>query len=180
MKLSEKIQKILDSSITSYRIGKITGVTVSSIGAMRRGERKVENMQLGIAEKLGQFYDEEMADMSMETIQIILSEAFKKIGVKSFIDTDDENIIIEFDLLGDDDPVRFAVYYDENITRYDILQNLGQAMRDFDMQEGDNYYPTLYSDQASDKQLVTVEYMAISKESSDYLADIGKKILKLK
>lgn len=66
MKLSEKIQKLLDSSITSYRISKITGVTVSSIGAMRRGERKVENMQLGIAEKLGQFYDEEMTDMSME------------------------------------------------------------------------------------------------------------------
>ena len=87
MKLSEKIQKILDSSITSYRVSKITGVTVSSIGAMRRGERKVENLQLGVAEKLGKFYDEEMTDMTVETIQINLSEAFKKIAVKPYIDT---------------------------------------------------------------------------------------------
>ncbi|CAJ1188680.1 hypothetical protein FD33_GL000002 [Companilactobacillus paralimentarius DSM 13238 = JCM 10415] len=179
MKLSEKIQKILDSSITSYRISKITGVTVSSIGAMRRGERKVENMQLGIAEKLGQFYDEEMADMSMETIQIILSEAFKKIGVKPFIDTDDENVIIEFDLLGDDDPVRFAVYTSEITTKDDVLQNLGQALRDFDTQEEDGYYPSLYSDQATNPEPVTAEYMPISKESSDYLAGLGKKILNL-
>lgn len=179
MKLSEKIQKILDSSITSYRISKITGVTVSSIGAMRRGERKIENMQLGIAEKLGQFYDEEMADMSMETIQIILSEAFKEIGVKPFIDTDDENIIIEFDLLGDDDPVRFAVYTSEITTKDDVLQNLGQALRDFDTQEEDGYYPDMYSDESTDKQPVTAEYMPVSKDSAKYLSRLGKKILNL-
>ncbi|MCM6843532.1 hypothetical protein NE293_02405 [Latilactobacillus curvatus] len=179
MKLSEKIQKILDSSITSYRISKITGVTVSSIGAMRRGERKVENMQLGIAEKLGQFYDEEMADMSVETIQIILSEAFKKIGVKPFIDTDDGNVIIEFALLGDDDPVRFAVYTSEITTKDDVLQNLGQALRDFGTQEEDGYYPSLYSDQTTNHEPVTAEYMPISKKSSDYLAELGKKILNL-
>ena len=180
MKLSEKIQKILDSSITSYRISKITGVTVSSIGAMRRGERKVENMQLGIAEKLGQFYDEEMADMSVETIQIILSEAFKKIGVKPFIDTDDESIIIEVDLPGDDDPVRFAVYTSGITTKDDVLQNMGQALRDFDTQEEDGYYPSIYSDQATNPEPVTAEYMPISKASSDYLAGLGKKILNLK
>ena len=179
MKLNEKIQEILDSSITSYRISKMSGVTESSIGAMRRGERKVENMQLGIAEKLGQFYDEEMADMSMETIQIILSEAFKEIGVKPFIDTDDEKIIIEFDLPGNDDPVRFAVYTSEITTKDDVLQNLGQALRDFDTQEEDGYYPSLYSDQATNPESVTAEYMPISKESSDYLAGLGKKILNL-
>ena len=179
MKLSEKIQKILNSSITSYRIGKITGVTVSSIGAMRRGERKVENLQLGIAEKLGQFYDEEMTDMSMETIQIILSEAFKKIGVKPFIDTNDGNVIIEFALLGDDDPVRFAVYTSGITTKDDVLQNLGQALRDFDTQEEDGYYPSIYSDQATNHEPVTAEYMSVSKESSGYLAGLGKKILNL-
>lgn len=179
MKLSEKIQKILDSSITSYRVSKITGVTVSSIGAMRRGERKVENMQLGIAEKLGQFYDEEMADMSVETIQIILNEAFKKIGVKPFIDTNDENIIIEFDLLDDDDPVRFAVYTSGITTKDDVLQNLGQALRDFDTQEEDGCYPSIYSDQATNHEPVTAEHMPISKASSDYLAGLGKKILNL-
>lgn len=180
MKLSEKIQKILDSSITSYRVSKITGVAVSSIGAMRRGERKVENMQLGIAEKLGQFYDEEMADMSVETIQIILNEAFKKIGVKPFVDTDDENVIIEFALLGDDDPIRFAVYTSKITTKDDVLQNLGQALRDFDTQEEDCYYPSVYSDQATNHEPVTAEYMPISKGSSDYLAGLGKKILNLK
>lgn len=188
MKLSEKIQKILDSSITSYRISKITGVTVSSIGAMRRGERKVENMQLGIAEKLGQFYDEEMADMSMETIQIILSEAFKKIGVKPFIDVIDmgdgqDAVVVEIDLLGDDDPARFAVYVDEVETKNDVLQNLVEAMKDFDTYEdGESYpeeagyYPDVFNDQNSNKQPVTAEYMPISKESSDYLCELANKL----
>lgn len=190
MKLSEKIQKILDSSITSYRVSKITGVTVSSIGAMRRGERKVENMQLGVAEKLGQFYDEEMADMSMETIQIILSEAFKKIGVKAFIDTDDmgdgqDVVVVEIELLGDDDPIRFSIYVDKVKNKDDVLQSLAEAMKDIDIYDGESYpeeasyYPGVFSDQANSKQPVTAEYMPISKESSDYLAGLGKKILNL-
>lgn len=43
MKLSEKVQALLDSDITAYRISKTTGVAVSAIGATRRGEREVEN-----------------------------------------------------------------------------------------------------------------------------------------
>lgn len=187
MKLSEKIQEILDSSITSYRISKMSGVTESSIGAMRRGERKVENMQLGIAEKLGQFYDEEMADMSMETIQIILSEAFKKIGVKPFIDTDDigdgqDVVIVEIDLLGDDEPVRFSIYVDKIKNKDDVLQSLAEAMKDIDIYDGESYpgeagyYPGVFSDQANSKQPVTAEYMPISKESSDYLCELANKL----
>jgi len=57
MKLIDKVKKLLDSDITSYRISKETGVSVASIGATRRGERKIDNMQLKTAEKLGEFWD---------------------------------------------------------------------------------------------------------------------------
>lgn len=57
MKLIDKVKKLLDSDITSYRISKETGVSVASIGATRRGERKVDNMRLKTAEKLGEFWD---------------------------------------------------------------------------------------------------------------------------
>jgi len=57
MKLIDKVKKLLDSDITSYRISKETGVSVASIGATRRGERKIDNMQLKTAEKLGELWD---------------------------------------------------------------------------------------------------------------------------
>lgn len=183
MKLSEKIQDILDSSITSYRIGKMAGVSDTSIGGMRRGERKVENMQLGIAEKLGAFYDKQMEDMSTEAIQIVLGTAFKKIGIKPFIDTtemgDDEqdDVIIEIDVLDDDDPIRFVIYTNEIVSKEDVLENLSQAMRDFDnYEDGEGYYPDIYSDNSNNRQSVTAEYMAISKESSDYLSKLADKL----
>lgn len=184
MKLSEKIQKILDSNLSAYIVGKITGVGNSSILQMRKGNRKVENMRLGIAEKLGDFYDEEMANMSTNGIQIILSSAFKKIGIKPFIDVTDigdgqDAVVVEIELLGDDDPIRFSIYVDKVETKDDVLQNLGQALRDFDTQEEDGYYPSIYSDQATNHEPVTAEYMPISKGSSDYLAGLGKKILNL-
>lgn len=180
MKLSEKIQEILDSSITSYRISKMSGVTESSIGAMRRGDRKISNMQLGVAEKLGDFYDKEIATMTKEGIEILLSSTFKKINIEPFIDTDDNAVIAEVELSGDDDPVRFVVYQSKGLTETEVIQDLGQAMRGFDHEEEGRYYPGMYSDQANDKQNITAEYMGISKESADYLTGLGKKILKLK
>ena len=83
-------------------------------------------------------------------------------------------------MLDDDDPVRFAVYTSGITTKDDVLQNLGQALRDFDTQEEDGYYPSLYSDQATNHEPVTAEHMPISKASSDYLAGLGKKILNIK
>lgn len=66
MKLSEKVQALLDSDITAYRICKATGIAVSAIGATRRGEREVENMQLKTAEKLGDFWDNEYGNKPRE------------------------------------------------------------------------------------------------------------------
>lgn len=77
MKLSDKIQKILDSDISAYSIGKITGVGNSSILEMRKGNRKVENMRLGIAEKLGDFYDKEIAEETAKMNK--LNETIKEI-----------------------------------------------------------------------------------------------------
>mgnify|MGYP003362477614 CR=1 FL=1 len=57
MKLIEKVQKLMDSNITSYRISKETGVSASAIGATRRGTRRVGNLRLETAEKLGEFWD---------------------------------------------------------------------------------------------------------------------------
>lgn len=190
------MKKLLDTylesiGLTRYKVSRATKISPTTLqrssdkDAFTINPRILWGISLMIDKTPGKILDEiikmeEENGMTTDEIQLFLSKIFKELGVNPYIYTSEDTVIAEIDLLGDDDPVRFAVYYDENITRCDILQNLGQAMRDFDMQEGDNYYPTLYSDQASDKQLVTVEYMAISKESSDYLADIGKKILKLK
>lgn len=51
MKYIEKIQKLMDSNITSYKIAKNIGVPVQTIDRYRNGSL-VENMKLGIAEKL--------------------------------------------------------------------------------------------------------------------------------
>ena len=56
--LIEKIQKLVDSEITSYQIGKATGLSVTVVQEFKKGNRKVENMTLKTAEKLLKYIDE--------------------------------------------------------------------------------------------------------------------------
>lgn len=58
MKLSEKIEYILDSDITGYKIKKISGVNEGTISRLRNKESKIGNLTLINAEKLEKVYDE--------------------------------------------------------------------------------------------------------------------------
>ena len=57
MELSEKIQRLLESNQTSYSINKYSGVPTGNIDLLRKGERKIKNLHLGVAERLGKYYD---------------------------------------------------------------------------------------------------------------------------
>ena len=57
MKLSEKIQTIIESDYTSYQIEKESEISPSTFGRYRSGERDVKRMTLEVAEKLEIFYE---------------------------------------------------------------------------------------------------------------------------
>lgn len=50
--IKETIQKLLDSNLSAFQIAKDTGVDASSIQRMRSGERSLDRLSLGAAEKL--------------------------------------------------------------------------------------------------------------------------------
>lgn len=56
--MRKKIQKLLESDISAYKIAKDTGVAQSKISGLRSGTIKIENITLAIAEKLALYYDE--------------------------------------------------------------------------------------------------------------------------
>ncbi|MGW7998920.1 hypothetical protein ACWEYI_00040 [Staphylococcus xylosus] len=53
--MKDVIQKLLDSDISSYKIGKETGVSNSIIQRLRNGERTIGNLSLDTAEKLYEY-----------------------------------------------------------------------------------------------------------------------------
>ena len=53
--IKAEIKKILNSSETSYRISKETGIAVQVIDRYRHGKSKIENMTLKNAEKILKF-----------------------------------------------------------------------------------------------------------------------------
>ena len=53
--IKTEIKKILNSSETSYRISKETGIAVQVIDRYRHGKSKIENMTLKNAEKILKF-----------------------------------------------------------------------------------------------------------------------------
>lgn len=57
MKLKDKIQALLDSDDTSYAIAKETGISNSTIVELRHGKRKLRNISLKVAERLGTYFD---------------------------------------------------------------------------------------------------------------------------
>ena len=50
--LVNKVQKVLDINVTSYRISKITGITELVLAKYRKGTYNVKNMSLETADKL--------------------------------------------------------------------------------------------------------------------------------
>ena len=50
--LVNKVQKVLDINVTSYRISKITGITELVLSKYRKGTYNIKNMTLDTADKL--------------------------------------------------------------------------------------------------------------------------------
>ena len=50
--LVNKVQKVLDINVTSYRISKITGITEHVLSKYKKGVYSVKNMSLETADKL--------------------------------------------------------------------------------------------------------------------------------
>lgn len=56
--ITQKIKVLFNEDLTSYRIGKENGLSAQYVDNYRTGKSKIENMQLGKAEKLIEFYEE--------------------------------------------------------------------------------------------------------------------------
>ena len=50
--LVNKVEKVLDINVTSYRISKITGITELVLSKYRKGTYKIKNMSLETSDKL--------------------------------------------------------------------------------------------------------------------------------
>ena len=62
MKLTDKVVSLIkdDEHFSSYRIAKNTGIAQANVSNLRNGKRKVENITLKTAEKLGKYWEEEI------------------------------------------------------------------------------------------------------------------------
>ncbi|EGO9484717.1 XRE family transcriptional regulator, partial [Enterococcus faecalis] len=58
MTYTEKIEKLIEMDLTSYRIAKETGISTQYIDKIRRGKTAIENIGLGKAEALVKYFDE--------------------------------------------------------------------------------------------------------------------------
>ena len=127
MKLSEKIQRLLESNQTSYSINKYTGVPTGNIDLLRKGERKIKNLHLDVAEKLGKYYDNN----------------FKFLGEKDmtikFIKDNPEEYTLEVDndkygkLLFDEDQNAWVLFPDDiydGVTYFHSLDETKESIED--------------------------------------------------
>lgn len=99
MKYTDIINRLLSSSLTSYRIAKDTGNSTQFVDNYRTGKSKVENMALGKAEKLVE-YQLKLEELEMKNIKNLSVEEFynlDEVSVESdgFYYTDEENGINE-------------------------------------------------------------------------------------
>jgi len=81
MKYTDIINRLLSSSLTSYRIAKDTGNSTQFVDNYRNGGSKVENMALGKAEKLVEY------QIKLEELKMI-----KNLSLKDFYLLDEVSI----------------------------------------------------------------------------------------
>ncbi|EGO8594491.1 TPA: XRE family transcriptional regulator [Enterococcus faecalis] len=58
MTYTEKIERLIEMDLTSYRIAKETGISTQYIDKIRSGKTAIENIGLGKAEALVKYFDE--------------------------------------------------------------------------------------------------------------------------
>ncbi|MGF7436735.1 hypothetical protein [Lentilactobacillus senioris] len=57
MNIEEIIKQLLDSDISAYRIAKDTGVSQSIITRLRNGDRTIDQLTVGTAQKLIDYWN---------------------------------------------------------------------------------------------------------------------------
>ena len=65
MTYTEKIEKLIDLDLTSYRIAKETGISTQYIDKIRSGKTAIENIGLGKAEILVKYFDDLEKNISL-------------------------------------------------------------------------------------------------------------------
>ena len=59
---TNKIKQLFESEITNYQISKATGIATQSLDNYRLYDSKIENMRLGTAYKLCEYWDKTQKD----------------------------------------------------------------------------------------------------------------------
>ena len=190
------------NGLTRNKVGRTTPISATTVqrssdkDALTINPRVLWAISLLIDKTPGQVLDdliklEEENDMTTEEIVLLMNKSLKSLGVDPLVTVEDlgqdadgnelEQVVVELELKGDDDPVRFVInpFVSEEVRKYDVLQDLSYAMADYDHEEEDGYYPTS-RDSSEDHELVEPEYMAISQESADYLLKLSKGIDKIR
>jgi len=128
MKLSEKIKELLESNQTSYNINKYSGVPIGNIDRLRKGERKIKNLHLDVAEKLGSYYDNNFKRTGENDMKV------------KFIKEDAETYTVEINngteygkLLFDEDQNAWVLFpddIDDGVTYFNSLDETKESIED--------------------------------------------------
>lgn len=88
MDMRTKVFELLSSDLSSYRIGKDTGIPRGKIGTLREDMEKVGSMSFNYAERLAEYYDEYVEQKSVEAKEIVSSAKIITLhtGLKSDIE----------------------------------------------------------------------------------------------
>jgi transcriptional regulator with XRE-family HTH domain len=98
--MRNKIEKLLNSNLSTYAISKATGITSSSLSNLRNEKRKLDNLSLFNAERLYNYYKE------ME-IMLEITSWLKEFGtVEKYSSTKKERELIE-----NAQPLDFVSFY---------------------------------------------------------------------
>ncbi|WP_304057699.1 hypothetical protein [Levilactobacillus namurensis] len=190
------------NGLTRNKVGRTTPISATTVqrssdkDALTINPRVLWAISLLIDKTPGQVLDdliklEEENDMTTEEIVLLMNKSLKSLGADPLVTVEDlgqdadgnelEQVVVELDLKGDDDSVRFVInpFVSEEVRKYDVLQDLSYAMADYDHEADGDFYPT-NRDDSEDHELIEPEYMGVSQESADYLYKLSSGIDKIR
>lgn len=190
------MDKLLDTflekkNLNRNQIAKETGIAPTTLQRSSDKDALAINPRVyaAVAQVLhqtpGQVFDsiielEEDTDMTIEETKLLLSNTFAKLNVDAFVSIEDmgdfESVVAEI-TLPSEDTVRFAVNMlpDEDITRYDVFNDLSDVMDDFPTNEDD-----LDLNEHTEPKLIDAETMIVDETDQAYLNDLSKKIFSIR
>ncbi|GEP72054.1 hypothetical protein FD12_GL001371 [Lentilactobacillus rapi DSM 19907 = JCM 15042] len=190
------MDKLLDTylekkNLNRYQIAKETGVAPTTLQRSSDKDALAINPRVyaAIAQVLnqtpGKIFDsiiklEEDTDMTTEEAKLLLSKTLADLNIDAFVSIEDmgdyESVVAEI-TLPSEETVRFAVNMlpDQDITRYDVLNDLSDAMEDFPTNQDD-----LDLNDHSEPKLIDAEAMVVDEVDQAYLNDLSKNIFSIR